>query len=242
MHDVPAFDRPESADVAYLATKGPDGPRIVPVFAVSYRGALWIASRRGTAKVRAVRRDAAVAVCTRQGDRWLSIRGDAMLLDPLRPASLLTPRAVDAPFALSKLATRTGHRVVDLWRRMPFMLPSMALEPKVLMALTPTTTTRSSEPRGPGVPAALAWSTPLGPSVAPVRWDASTSIATLTDATLASVFLRKGFRFALTPTVDALGTGEMMVGRATFDGSRLHLEPRRTIRWMGTRVTAADAA
>jgi hypothetical protein len=70
------------ARVAYVAVETSSGPHVTPAaFAVS-AGRLWLASSRGTVKVRAIRRRPVVSLLLREGDRTLVIAGAARVISP----------------------------------------------------------------------------------------------------------------------------------------------------------------
>ena len=122
----------EDAELAYLAVDSKTGPMVTPLLFAVRDGRLWMVVPRSSAKLTAIARDARVGVAAGTPGAMAVLQGEAHLVDPLRPSSLVRslPEAVLSPRALGSYLTGNLDHLVGL-------VGPAALEPRAAFAVRP---------------------------------------------------------------------------------------------------------
>ena len=118
----------EGGELAYLAVTSKAGPMVTPVLFAARSDRIWMVMPRSSAKLAAIGRDAVVGVTIASPAATAVLQGEARVVDPLDPSSLvsslaetlLSPRAVG-----SYLAGNLEH-VPDLVTSGPLTARAMA--------------------------------------------------------------------------------------------------------------------
>jgi hypothetical protein len=116
--DAPAARVLARAPFAHLAVEASGGPHVTPLLFAATADRLWLAISERTVKARVLARRPRVGVLIREGDVSVTIRGEASLLDPLRPADLATHPAemIRAPFGLPSYTVRNAAELLGFIR------------------------------------------------------------------------------------------------------------------------------
>ena len=254
-----------AARTAHFAVGTGSGPHTTPVQVTWAAGRLWLLTPRRSVKARAAMRGP-VAALLRADGRTLLLRGRAVVLDPLRPASLLraaSPRLL--PASARYLATQAGETAAiarDALAALARDLDTRALAARSVVVLDPDSAhllDTGRPPRGvvshepqrctthhtPGAAeATLTVETPDGPLPLPARWRGRPERIALPPA--AALLVPGGLatpRACLTVvTADEPGlrgkAGLLLRGRAAFSGDRrgVALSVSRATWWRGTET------
>jgi hypothetical protein len=122
----------EDAELAYLAVGSATGPMVTPLLFTVRDGRLWMVMPRSSAKLSAIGRDARVGVAAGSTGAMAVLQGEAHVVDPLRPTSLVRslPEAVLSPRAL-------GSYVAGHLDHLAGMVGPAMLEPRAAAAVRP---------------------------------------------------------------------------------------------------------
>ena len=180
--DDPLASILDAGALAYLAVTSKAGPMVTPVLFAARDGRVWMVMPRSSAKVAAIGRDAIVGVTVAAPAATAVLQGEARVVDPLDPSSLLTslPETLLSPRA-------AGSYLADNLKHLPDLVGSGALTARAMAAVRPE---RALVVRGTGDvwtegdwPAAAATSTdPAADGDAAIDLDdAPPSLLTATD-------------------------------------------------------------
>jgi hypothetical protein len=116
--DAGAAEVLKRAPFAHVAVEASGGPHVTPLLFAATADRLWLAISERTVKARVLAQRPRVGVLVRDGDTSVAIRGEASLLDPLRPAELATRPAemIRAPFGLPSYTVRNAAELLGFIR------------------------------------------------------------------------------------------------------------------------------
>lgn len=122
----------DASDIAYVAVESKSGPMVTPLLFTIKDGRLWMVMPSSSAKVTAIERNATVGVTVGSTSSAAVLQGEARLVDPLQPQSLVSslPERILSPRAF-------GSYVTDNLRHLSGMVGPAALSPRTLAALRP---------------------------------------------------------------------------------------------------------
>ena len=122
----------DGAELAYLAVESASGPMVTPVLFTVQDGRIWSVVPRSSAKVGAIGRNKTVGVALGTPTAMAVVQGEAHLVDPMRPQSLVSslPEAVLSPRAL-------GSYVVGNLDHLAGLIGPGALAPRTAVAIRP---------------------------------------------------------------------------------------------------------
>lgn len=212
---------------AYVALEDSENVHVTPVLYAWADGRLWFAAAAGTRKVQLLRRATQAGVLVEAGGRRVLLAGEAEVIDPARPLSLLgTPREVTT--RAWSLGLYGARNLVDLagFARDAVAFRNGPVRPRrrVFVALRPWASAlfdgerltglwgrwpdvpppaQPAAPAPTGVAAVLGWCTEEGPVALPSRWDTSRSAASLDPS--AAAMLGLGRRSPACVVVDDYG-------------------------------------
>lgn len=120
------------SELAYVVVESKSGPMVTPLLFSVSDGRLWMVMPTASAKVSAIGRHPVIGVTIRSGDTTAIVQGDAHLVDPLKPQSLLAsiPEALRSPRAM-------GGYVGNNLKHLAGMVGPAALAPRTLAAVRP---------------------------------------------------------------------------------------------------------
>lgn len=186
-----------ASEIAYVVVESKSGPMVTPLLFSVSDGRLWMVMPTSSAKVSAMGRSPKVGVTIRNGDVTAIVQGDAHLVDPLKPQSLLAsiPEALRSPRAM-------GGYVGNNLKHLAGLVGPAALAPRTLAAVRPQRVAVDGAPGG-------LWTKG--------EWASADEAATGSPAPVAKAGLR------LVDVPDALGrmtehTVPVIVGWPTVDG------------------------
>ncbi len=121
-----------ASELAYVVVESKSGPMVTPLLFSVSDGRLWMVMPTASAKISAIGRNPVVGVTIRSGDTTAIVQGDARLVDPLKPQSLLAsiPEALRSPRAM-------GGYVGSNLKHLAGMVGPAALAPRTLAAVRP---------------------------------------------------------------------------------------------------------
>jgi hypothetical protein len=192
---------------AYVAIETASGPHVTPLLFAITATRLWFVMARTTLKVKVLRKRPAVGLVIDGGASALVVRGEAAVLDPLRPRDLAAKLAevARAPLGSASYGLHNPLELMTFARdaaRVPGRAqPNLALVSVRPLAIEVVAGRKPAEPQPdeeplaswserlegvPGIaarlvpvpgPAVLAWLTPQGPVAVPAQWDPASSTA-----------------------------------------------------------------
>lgn len=188
------------SDIAYVVVRSASGPMVTPLLFTAKDGRLWMVMPSSSAKITAIGRDAQVGVTVRGSSGTAVFQGEARLVDPLSPQSVLgaLPEALLSPRAV-------GSYVAGNLRHLAGMVGPAALAPRTLAAVRPARGLVVDD--GGSIAFEEGWSTTVAAPVAAPRPEADPAQQ---HPDLAEV------PAALAAAVDR--TGPVIVGWTTPDG------------------------
>ena len=130
--DEPLSSILDAGELAYVAVTSKSGPMVTPVLYAARDDRIWMVMPRSSAKIAAIGRDALVGVTVATPTATAVLQGEARVVDPLDPASLvsslretlLSPRAA-------------GSYVAGNLKHLPDLVGSGSLTPRAMTALRP---------------------------------------------------------------------------------------------------------
>ena len=131
--DEPLSSILQAGELAYLAVTSKAGPMVTPVLFAPRDGRIWMVMPRSSAKLAAIGRDALVGVTVASPAATAVLQGDAKVIDPLDPSSLVSslPEALLSPRA-------AGSYLADNLKHLPDLLGAGALTARAMAAVHPT--------------------------------------------------------------------------------------------------------
>lgn len=120
------------SDIAYVVVRSASGPMVTPLLFTAKDGRLWMVMPSSSAKVTAIGHDPRVGVTVRGPAGTAVFQGEARLVDPRHPQSVLgaLPEALLSPRAV-------GSYLADNLRHLAGMVGPAALAPRTLAAVRP---------------------------------------------------------------------------------------------------------
>ena len=130
--DEPLSPILDAGELAYVAVTSTSGPMVTPVLYASRGGRIWMVMPRSSAKIAAIGRDALVGVTVATPTATAVIQGEARVVDPLDPTSLVSslPETLLSPRA-------AGSYLADNLKHLPDLLGAGALTPRAMTAVRP---------------------------------------------------------------------------------------------------------
>lgn len=121
-----------AAEIAYMVVDSKSGPMVTPLLFSVSDGRMWMVMPTASAKVGAIGRNPSVGVTVRNGPTTVMVQGDARLVDPLKPSTLLAsmPEALRSPKAF-------GGYVGNNLKHLAGLVGPAALAPRTLAAVRP---------------------------------------------------------------------------------------------------------
>ena len=97
----------EDAELAYLGVETASGTMVTPLLFTVRDGRIWMVMPRSSAKVSAIGRNSVVGLAAGTPDAMAMLQGEAHLVDPMRPQSLVSslPETLLSPRALASYVT-----------------------------------------------------------------------------------------------------------------------------------------
>lgn len=116
--DPPLSPILDAGDLAYLTVTSTSGPMVTPVLFAARDERIWTVLPRSSAKVAAIGRDALVGVTVATPAATAVLQGEARLVDPLDPASLVAslPETLLSPRAATSYVAGNLAHLPDLLR------------------------------------------------------------------------------------------------------------------------------
>ena len=130
--DEPLSPILDAGELAYLAVTSKSGPMVTPVLFAARDGRIWMVMPRSSAKIAAIGRDALVGVTVASPAATAVLQGEARVVDPLDPSSLVTslPETLLSPRA-------AGSYLADNLKHLPDLIGSGALTARAMAAVRP---------------------------------------------------------------------------------------------------------
>jgi hypothetical protein len=263
LSDLPITARPP---FAYVAIETSGGPHVTPVLYGLTSDRLWLVVQRSTLKARVLAVRPRVGVLLDAGDTGIAIRGEARVIDPLRPARLVAraPELARAPCAIPSFLGRNAAELAafprDLGLRPPDVVfaairpyemtsvkrpapaPRAAATAEPLLADVPADLLALAQRPGPVV---LALETEQGPLALPASWDPQTSHAQVDPSSVPEhAATRACVCFDTTRgRGPAAKAGLLLRGDGHASGrGRIAVDPTRVTWWQGLAVATAPVA
>lgn len=132
LDDGPLATTLGAGELAYLAVTSKAGPMVTPVLFAASDGRVWMVMPRSSAKLAAIGRDALVGVTVASPAATAVLQGEARVVDPLDPTSLVSslPETLRTPLA-------AGSYLADNLQHLPGIVGSAPLTARAIAAVRP---------------------------------------------------------------------------------------------------------
>jgi hypothetical protein len=122
----------DDAELAYVGVETASGTMVTPLLFAVRDGRIWMVMPRSSAKVTAIERNRTIGLAAGTPEGMAVLQGDAHLVDPMRPQSLVTslPETLLSPRALASYVTGNLDHLAGL-------IGPGALSPRTAAALRP---------------------------------------------------------------------------------------------------------